>query len=617
MKLSRTGLGIAARPLVPAIHSSVLMAVLAVLSSVPAAAGPLPEPTLASVFPLGGRPGAQVRVTVRGKHLASARAVWFDSSGLTAEIVGRETEGGETTDAESPPESQPSRLTLRVRVDSDEKPGERRLRFVTPGGLSNALPFWVHREPAQWETEGAHELPDEAEALNPYPLVVHGRFTRLGEVDDYSFKAPAGTKLRFQVHSSPALDPAITLFERSGGWFDPEGTRRLAFHDEDVSYPGSSTEPALSHQFEKPGTYFVRVSSFRGTASPDHAYLLRVVPEPPREASADSAKPSEPHPADWEERSWTRTLAQDRMKALWTRAVPSLAPRPEPVSSAGKAESASQPQPDPFAPIPEICLSGQDLAGSEPPEITLPTLLTGVLQRPGEFHRVRFSAAIGDRIALEVETPDKTVPLFNPYLKLVDADGVEVVTNVHSFLNSNTEIQKQIYPKTTHAFPRAGDFTLEIRDITATLGDERMNYRVLVRPQVPHMGKIHIEDEVLNLEAGRAGTVSVITDQEEGFEGAIMLTMEGVPPGVEAMTATKSEPVQPPPINRGREDRYIARNQKATLLLVVSPDAPATARPVTVRVAARPVVEGLLGPVTPVKDLFVMVLPTREAHREE
>ncbi len=593
------------------------MAALVALSGVPAGAGPLPEPTLSSLFPLGGQPGAQVQVTVRGEHLASARAVWFDSSGLTAEIVSRETEGGETTDAESPPDSQASRLTLRVRVDSDEKPGERRLRFVTPGGLSNALTFWVHREPAQWETEGAHELPDGAEALNPYPLVVHGRFTRLGEVDDYSFKAPAGTKLRFQVHSSPALDPAVTLFERSGGWFDPEGTRRLAFHDEDVSYPGSSTEPALSHQFEKPGTYFVRVSSFRGTASPDHGYLLRVVPEPHREASGDSAIPSEPDPKDWEERSWTRTLAQDRMKALWTRAVPSLAPRPEPGSSAGKGESPEEPQPDPFAPIPEVCLSGQDLAGSEPPRITLPTLLTGALQRPGEIHRVRFSAAIGDRIVLEVETPDKTVPLFNPYLKLVDADGVEVVTNVHSFLNSNTEIQKQIYPKTTHAFPRAGDFTLEIRDITATLGDERMSYRVLVRPQVPHMGKIHIEDEVLNLEAGRAGTVSVITDQEEGFEGAIMLTMEGVPPGVEAMTATKSEPVQPPPINRGREDRYIARNKKATLLLVVSPDAPATARPVTVRVAARPVVEGLLGPVTPVKDLFVMVLPTREAHREE
>ncbi len=617
MKFGRTGVGIAARPFAPMGLSTALWVALWALSSVPAGAATLPEPTLSSVFPLGGRPDSQVRVAVRGKHLASARAVWFDSPGLTAEIVSCEAEGGDSAEAKPSADSQADLLTLRVRIASGEQPGERRLRVVTPGGLSNSLSIWVHREPAQLESEGAHELPDGAEALNPYPLVVHGRFTRVGEVDDYSFSAPAGTRLRFQVRSSPALDPAITLFERSGGWFDPEGTRRLAFNDEDVSYPGSSTEPALSHRFEKPGTYFVRVSSFRGTASPDHAYLLRVVPEPDHGMPADSARRNEPESKDWEERSWTRTLAQDRMKALWTRAVPSLALRADPGPSGGKPESPEEPRPDPFAPIPEVSLSGQEPAGSEPPRITLPTLLTGVLQRPGETHRVRFSAAIGDRIALEVETPDKTVPLFNPYLKLVDADGVEVLTNVHSFLNSNTEIQKQIHPKTTHAFPRAGDFTLEIRDITATLGDERMSYRVLVRPQVPHMGKIHIEDEVLNLEAGRAGTVSVITDQEEGFEGAIMLTMEGVPPGVEAMTATKSEPVQPPPINRGREDRYVALNQKATLLLVVSPDAPATARPVTVRVAARPVVEGLLGPVTPVKDLFVMVLPNQGAHREE
>ena len=593
-----------------------MLAVLYPLSSVAAAAPPA-EPNLSSLFPLGGRPDSQVQVTVRGKQLTSARAVWFDSSGLTAEIVSRETEGGETTDAESPPGSRVHRLKLRIRIDSREEPGERRLRVVTPGGLSNALPFWVHREPAQLETEGAHELPDGAEALNPYPLVVHGRITGVGEVDDYSFEAPAGTKLRFQVHSSPALDPAITLFERSGRMVRSGRRPAPGLSRRGRLLPrgehGAGPEPPI----RETGNLFRRVSSFRGTASPDHAYLLKVVPESGHAATADSTNLSKPDPTDWEERSWTRPLAPDRMKALWTRAVPSLAPRPEPGSSGRKEESPKKPQPDPFAPIPEVSLSGQDLAGSEPPRITLPTLLTGALRRPGEIHRVRFSAAIGDRIALEVETPDKTVPLFNPYLKLVDADGVEVLTNVHSFLNSNTEIQKQIHPKTAHAFPRAGEFTLEIRDITATLGDERMSYRVLVRPQVPHMGRVHIEDEVLNLEAGRASTVSVITDQEEGFEGAIMLTMEGVPSGVEAITATRSEPVQPPAINRGREDRYVARTQKATLLLVVSPDAPATARPVTVRVAARPVVEGLLGPVTPVKDLFVMVLPTREAHRED
>jgi hypothetical protein len=600
-------------------RSSVLLTlcIAIALQGIPAIAGALPEPNLSSLFPLGGRPGAQLQVTIRGGQLAAARAAWFDSSGLNAEIVSCEAKGEERADSEPATESGVDRLVLRVSIDPGQEPGERRLRVVTPGGLSNSLPFWVHREPVQTETDGAHELPDGAQVLKPYPLAVHGRITRLGEVDDYSFYAPAGTSLRFQVVSSPALDPAVTLFETAGGWFDPKGTRRIAFNDEEVFYPGSSTDPVLSHRFEKDGTYFVRVSSFMGTASPDHAYLLRVVPEQDGGAPAGIAKRPGPAPADWEERSWTRKLATDRMKTLWTRAVPSLASRPEGESESGTAEPAPGANPDPFAPIPVVSLGGGQTAETEPARITLPTLLTGVIQRPGEIHRVRFSAAVGDRIVLEVETPGKTVPLFNPYLKLVDADGVEVLTNVHSILNSNSEVQKQIHPKTTHAFPRAGEFTLEIRDITATYGDAEMKYRVMVRPQVPHMGKVHIEDEVLNLEAGRAGSLSVITDQEEGFEGAIMLTVEGLPLGVETVTATETEPVTPPAINRGREERYVARNKKATFVLVAAPDAPETPRPVTVRVSARPVMEGLLGPVTPVKELFVMVLPTREAHRED
>ena len=594
-----------------------MLTVLMALPGVPAIAGPPPEPTLSSLFPLGGRPGTQLQVTVRGEQLATARAVWFDSPGLNAEIASGEAEGDKKTETEPSPESGADRLALRISIDPNQEPGERRLRVVTPGGLSNSLLFRVHREPAQMESESAHELPDGAQPLKPYPLAVHGRITRSGEVDDYSFHAPAGTSLRFQVVSSPALDPAITLYETAGGWFDPKGTRRIAFNDEDVFYPGSSTEPVLSHRFDKGGTYFVRVSSFMGTASPDHAYVLRVVPEPDPETTAGSAKGPEPTPEDWEERTWTRSLATDRMKTLWTRAVPLLASRPEGESDSETAESAPGAKPDPFVPIPVVSMDGGQPAGTEPTRITLPTLLKGVIQRPGETHRIRFSAAVGDRIVLEVETPGKTVPLFNPYLRLVDADGVEVLTNVHSILNSNSEIQKQIHPKTTHAFPRAGEFTLEIRDITATYGDAEMRYRVMVRPQVPHMGKVHIEDEVLNLEAGRAGRLSVITDQEEGFEGAIMLTMEGLPPGLETVTATETEPVTPPAINRGREERYVARNEKATFVLVASPDAPETPRPVKVRVTARPVMEGLLGPVTPVKELFVMVLPTREANREE
>ena len=439
-------------------------------------------------------------------------------------------------------------------------------------------------------------------------MVVHGQIAQSGEVDDYSFRAPAGARLRFEVFSSPTLDPA---YQRAASWFDPGHIRRLAFNDEPVSYTDLSTEPALRHRFETAGEYYVRVSSFLGNASPDHSYFLRIVPDVGEAAEAGLSQEGPVSSRDWVERSWTRPLRTDRMQALWSRAVPSLALQAA-LQPPQEVDSARIGNPDPLAAIPIVDLSMSEGAQSTPLRISLPTLLVGTIRRPGQIHRVRFSASAGDRIALEIETPEKTIPLFNPYLRVADSGDVEVVTNVHSFINSNNDVEKQIHPKTIHTFPRAGEFTLEIRDITANWGDSGMAYRVLIRPQVPHMGTIHIQEDALNVEAGRAAKLSIITDQEEGFGGCITLQMEGLPPGVEAVTATEAEPDQPPPINRGREDQYIARSRKATFVLMAAADAPATLQPATVRISARPIMEGQPGPVIPVKDLLVMVLPKKQ-----
>ena len=237
--------------------------------------------------------------------------------------------------------------------------------------------------------------------------------------------------------------------------------------------------------------------------------------------------------------------------------------------------------------------------------------MTGTIDPPGDIDRVSFSAEVGDKIALEVETPNRTLPLFNPYLRIYDDQGEEVLTNVHSTLNGNNDISKQIKPKTIHSFPRAGKFTLEIRDITATYGDA---YKVLLRPQVPHMGQVHVVESHLNLLAGRASKLSLVTDQEEGFEGYVIMTVEGLPEGVKAHTATEVEPDRPPALNRGRQERYVSKSRKATFVFVVEEEAPATRTPVTVRILARPVGEGRLGAVIPVKDLLIMVVkPTQAA----
>lgn len=576
----------------------------------PAEADSSGPPEILSLFPLGGRPGEEFQGTLRGRGLEGARELWFDSGGVRATVLGLRNEGGPKPE-ETPQSDAGAKpvqlLSLRFQVDPAAEPGPRSLRAITPLGLSPPLTFHVHAEPGHLESRPSHDLASEAESLPEWPLAVHGTIGQPAEVDYYAFRVSEGERLRFEVRSLSLSDMAITLYEPAGSWFSSDRARRLAFSDEPVSYPELSTEPVLRHRFGRAGRYLVRVSGFMGDGGPDHPYLLRITRDSDEENGEAPGSASIGSPRDlWRERSWIRELRTDRMEALRARTAspPRLPSDPEP---AAEGQAGTQ---EPAVPevIPVIELDEAPDEASKAMVVTLPSLLVGTIEHPGDIDRVRFAAKVGDRIALEIETPRATVPVFNPYLKMVDAEGAEVLTNVHSILNANTEIEKQIRPKVIHSFPRAGDFTLEIRDITAAFGGPSMAYRVLIRPQVPHMGQIHLEEDHLNLVAGTATPLSLVTDQEEHFEGSIALSLAGLPPGVTSVAATQAEPDAPPAVNEGRKERYVARSRKATLVLVAAADAPASPVPVPVKVMAQPVVEGRMGRMTPVKDLLLMVV---------
>ncbi|MYC82059.1 MAG: hypothetical protein F4X19_08215 [Acidobacteria bacterium] len=590
----------------------VVAALLALLQPFPcpAEADSSGPPEILSLFPLGGRPGEEFEGTLRGRGLEGANELWFDSGGVRATVLGLRNEKGPKPE-ETPQSDAGAKpvqlLSLRFQVDPAAQPGSRSLRAITPRGLSHPLTFHVHAEPGHRESLATHDLASEAESLPEWPLAVHGTLGQPAEVDYYAFTVAEGERLRFEVRSLELSDLAITLFEPAGSWFSPDRARRLAFSDEPVSYPELSTEPVLRHRFGKAGRFLVRVSGFMGEGGPDHPYLLRITRDAEGKNGEASGSVSIGSSRDlWQERSWTRELRADRMDALRARtaSLPRPPSRPEP-PDVGQDGTGKPPLPET---IPVIELDEAPDEASKAMVVTLPSLLVGSIEHPGDIDRVRFEAKVGDRIALEIETPRATVPVFNPYLKMVDAEGAEVLTNVHSILNANTEIEKQIRPKVIHSFPRAGEFTLEIRDITAAFGGPSMAYRVLIRPQVPHMGQIHVAEGHLNLVAGTATPLSLVTDQEEHFEGSIALSLAGLPPGVTAVAGTRAEPDAPPAVNEGRKERYVSRSRKATLVLVAAADAPATPVPVPVKVMAQPVEEGRMGRMTPVKDLLLMVV---------
>jgi hypothetical protein len=555
------------------------------------------EPALISVFPFGGQKGTEFQATLRGRSLDKVSAVWFDCEQLSATIVGVENDksgapakgkGKKSVSATGPLQL----LTVSVKVAAGAGTGVHYLRVLGPRGVSNALPVRVHAEPAILEDAASHELPASAQPIPAIPVVVHGKLTRGGEVDYYSFEAQQGQTLRFDaIPSGSGLDPGLALYEPTGSWFRSDRLTELEFNDEEVSYPGLPVRATFTHKFARKGRYFVRVAGFLGESSPDYTYQLSVRPVSPDLAEADpmraahSPAPS-PRPT-WEERSWKRELKTDRLRVLGARAA-----------DEGSAKTRE---------IPVIRMEEQ--RAKEPVPITIPTLIEGTIERPANIDRVKFSVKAGDRIAIEVETAGKTIPQFNPYLRIISAGGDEAFTNIHSTVNTCGDlILKQVQPKTTYSFPREGEYILEIRDITHLYGDPSFTYRVLVRQQVPHMGEVKVSDEQINLMAGEASKVSVDTDQEEGFDGQVALTVEGLPQGVRAVMGTELQPHVPAPFNPGKVERFRPESQKATFLFVTDQSAAPTSKPVEATIMAQPVMKGRLGTPIMVKKILLTVV---------
>ena len=244
----------------------------------------------------------------------------------------------------------------------------------------------------------------------------------------------------------------------------------------------------------------------------------------------------------------------------------------------------------------------------------MPTVLEGATERPGDVDIFKFKVEAGQGLAFEIETPEKGPPFFNPRLGVFDAGDQEFLTNVYKRISRNfTFYLKTVEPKTIYTFELGGEYYLQVRDVTSRYGNPSFRYRVLIRPQAPHVGDVVVEQKQINLARGGAKKLTVTTDQEEGFAGEIALKVEGLPPGVDAVTGTEVDPDRGPPLDEGHKKRFVPKSQTAVIMLVAGEDAPLTRWPKFIRVVARPVVDGKIGPPLPLEEIPLMVVASRQA----
>jgi len=577
-----------------------------------------------STFQLGGQQGTTFEIELRTRDLDGLYGTWIDCDDLKIEVgkVERLETGGEKELNPKVAKQLNQRVTLTVQVKPSARTGYHLIRLLTRKGMSDAVWLRINSEPAVTESKAAHNTPRNAQVLKA-PEVVSAKIETEGEVDYYSFDAQPGQQLLFELDSVNAsaggFDPILALVESVSDWFDDAVPKQLSLGKGFQDPPRKVTRRRLSYKFAQEGRYLLAIRDSLGRGKSDYSYQLRIVPisesvpmkeRPSLETAAHTSE------APWLERTFARNISKEWLNEVLSRTVVVAKKEGNRSVSFGekdtKVAANSENEADGLASLSVDLASVQEKEPNENPsdgqELATPCMIEGAIGHPGDVDYFKFKAKPGARIAFEIQTVETQPPLLNPEIEVLDGNQQEVLTNIYKF-----EVQdawaRSLQPKTTYTFERGGEYYLQIRDLSTRHGSPNSKYRVLIRPQVPHVGEIAVKEDCINLSPGEAKKLTVTAAEEEGFGGQIAVAVEGLPRGVQVFPAAEAEPAQGgSPRERIHPERFIPKTQTITIVLRASEDAPAILMPRMIKVKAWPIIEGKSGVPISVSEIPLLVV---------
>lgn len=593
------------------------------------------NPQLLSMTPMGGAPGSSLEFRVRGEDLEGIRSVWLDSDRLTAKVKAVKEIKLEKARFSRKTYSPGQEVFLQVDIAEDAAPGAYSLRLLTEWGLSGPVTLVVSDGKVVQEQPEPHQEPDSVQLLE-LPANLNGRIGRNGEVDFYAFEVLENQELQFEVLVAGGIlpgspihfrDPELILYQPSQGWFQGRARRLETRVDSTIfllPVEGGILRPRLRHRFSKPGRYLVAVGSLAQKGGPGHNYQLRIAPVESidRQGEDHWTRFGPAHDAlllDWRERGFGREIHPVRRQQLRARGAagpdgnPDAVPSGEDARKPGPSTSGSGGQNRPLDEYPSLVESEPDETPELASSISLPVILQGRIDAPGDLDHFRFSVEAGQRVAFEIQTVDRMFPELGPWLEVLDASGQTVCSNIYRSVENNSAYwQKFLQSKAIYTFEEGGDYILRLRDLTSRRGGEGFTYRVLVRPQVPHIGVVSLAGgDHINLVPGEARTLKLTLEREEGLDHMVTLHLENLPPGIQLLPTVVPEQESGKARNTRNEvhpDRFFPRKQEVSLTLLAEGDTPGPLRPHPVRLAARVVADGRPSQPFPLKNLLLTVV---------
>ena len=521
------------------------------------------------VYPAGGRQGSTVRVVVGGQFLdgttsvivsgigVDARPVGFDkplngqaltelrdklqdmqkqpaTPALQAEMLAlREKIFDSTRRNQSPVLSE--RLTLDVTIAPGADLGARQLRLSTALGLTSPLVFVVGQLP-EFREKDVKNVPADTELTVTLPATVNGRLipgdvdrVRLparqagqympGDVDRYRFTARKGQHL---VCVASARDLMPYLADAVPGWFqatlelyDANG-RELAYDDDYRFEP----DPVLHVEIPADGEYVLAIKDAIYRGRDDFVYRISIG-ELPFLTSLFPLGGRQGASARVEATGWNLPAptvvfdAKNKPAGVYPIALPT-------------EDLMSNHLPFAVDTLPEVFEKEPNNSAKGAQSVTLPVIVNGRIQQPGDWDEFSFKGQAGQTIVAEVTARRLESPL-DSVIELTDAAGKRLARN-------DDADDKGAGLETHHAdsfvmttLPAGGTYVLRVGDIQHKGGTEYA-YRLRLGAPRPDF-ELRVSPSGLNTIGAGTVPVTVTAIRRDGFVGDIALALSGPPAG--------------------------------------------------------------------------------------
>ena len=454
----------------------------------------------------------------RGRDFAMARRMAIEA-GITPEQIQKFQEYTKTrNDPKIQANPQLAEIaTLEIEIDPDARLGRREIRLVADGRLSNPLVFYVSDLPEALEEERNDE-DSGTEIQKSHPFVLNGQIVP-GDVDRFSFKAKKGEQL---VVAAAARDLMPHLADAVPGWFQAT----MALYDakgNEVAYADDyrfNPDPVLYYRIPKNGTYTLEIKDAIYRGREDFVYRISVGELPfvtsvfPLGGRLGSTTTLQVRGVNLPARTLSIKGDESGRQEITALEGNRLANRVPFAVDEDNTVLEAEPN--------------DDTAQAQP--IKSNTVVNGRIQKPGDRDVYAFEGIAGRRMVAEIRARRLNSPL-DSVLKITDAEGKVIAVNDDHEDKSSGLITHHADSFVSFTLPTSKTHYIHVGDIQ-NQGSEAHAYRLHLHPSRPDFA-LRVVPSAVNALPGATVPISVFALREDGFDGAIELSLQGAPDGFE------------------------------------------------------------------------------------